>query len=107
MEQLTKDTAFLMNTGAVVAMLVIFYFLILRPQKKNEQQRDHFRANLKRNDKVITIGGIYGVVTALTDVKATLRVAEKVEIEFSRSSIARYQDATKQELAEAEAKEKK
>ena len=55
---------------------------------------------MKKGDKVITIGGIYGVVTTVGEKKIALEVAPGVILDFSRSAINGFQDATKQELTE-------
>lgn len=107
MESLLQDQAFLMNMGMVVFMFAIFYFLIIRPQKKADQKRDFFQNNLKRGDKVLSAGGIYGTITAIGEQKVSLKVAENVEIEVLRASITRYQDTSKQELLEKEFSGKK
>jgi preprotein translocase subunit YajC len=46
----------------VIMMIVFFYFLVFLPQKKERQKQDSFHKTLKKNDRVVTIGGIYGVV---------------------------------------------
>ena len=71
----------------IVLMLLIFYFLLYRPQKKARDERDKMLSGLKVGNRVVTIGGMYGTITALTDEVVTLKVADKVEIEFSRSAI--------------------
>ena len=48
---------------AMILIAVVFWFLFLRPQKKEQQQRQSMIANMKKNDRVVTVGGIYGVVT--------------------------------------------
>lgn len=47
----------------IVAIAFLFYFLLIRPQRREQSQRDAMLANLKKNDHVVTIGGIHGVVT--------------------------------------------
>ena len=74
-------------------MIAIFYFIIYRPQKKQQQQRNELLRALKKGDKVITIGGIHGVITAINPNKVTIKVCEKVEITFSREAVSRHQSA--------------
>ena len=78
----------------IVPYLLIFaviYFLLIRPRQKAEQQREQetrdFRSSLKNGDRVITSGGIYGVVTSVRDDTVQLRVADAVKIEVLRSAI--------------------
>ena len=83
-----------------ILMAAIFYFLLWRPQKKEQQRHQRMLDALKKGDKVITIGGIYGVVTTVGEKKSALEVAPGVILDFSRSAINGFQDATKQELTE-------
>ena len=55
---------------------------------------------LKKGDKVVTIGGMFGVITAISEKKVTLKLAEDVEVDFARSAISAFQDPVKQEMAE-------
>lgn len=70
-----------------LAMLAVFYFLLIRPQVQQQKKRQEMLGSLKVGDKVITIGGIHGEITALTDDEVRLRVADKVELRMSRQSI--------------------
>ena len=83
-----------------ILMAAIFYFLLWRPQKKEQQRHQRMLDALKKGDKVITIGGIYGVVTTVGEKKIALEVAPGVILDFSRSALNGFQDATKQELTE-------
>lgn len=83
-----------------ILMAAIFYFMLWRPQKKEQQKRKNLLDALKKGDKVVTIGGIYGVITFVGEKKVSLQVAEGVVIDMSRSAINGFQDATKQEMAE-------
>ena len=60
-----ESVAALMNFAPIVLMLLIFYFLILRPQKKAQKERQEMLDSLKVGARVITIGGIYGTITKL------------------------------------------
>src|SRR5262245_34055889 len=51
----------------MVAVLLVMYLMVFRPQRKQQQQRQEMLKNLKKNDRVITTTGMYGVVTALSD----------------------------------------
>lgn len=72
----------------IAIMLLIFYFLLYRPQKKAREAHDAMLAALKVGNRVVTIGGIYGTISALTDEVVTLKIADKVEIEVARASIS-------------------
>jgi preprotein translocase subunit YajC len=71
------------------AMFAIFYFLMIRPQQKQRQERERMLGAIKRGDKIVTTGGLFGTVTNLTDKTVTLRVADQVKLEFERGAIAR------------------
>ena len=70
-----------------VLMFVIFYFLLIRPQQKRTKQRNAMLSDLKKNDKVVTIGGIFGTIVEMTDDKVTLRVNESTRITFDRNAV--------------------
>ena len=71
----------------------IFYFMLWRPQKQEQKRRKEMLDSLKRGDKIITIGGMYGTLTKVGPVKVKVRLAEGVEIEFARTAISGFQDA--------------
>lgn len=73
---------------AIIA--VLFYLLILRPQRREQQQVQSMRESLKRGDRVKSIGGIYGVVTGVDTTPGTVRVRvdKNVELEFDKGAIA-------------------
>jgi len=71
------------------AMFAIFYFLMIRPQQKQKQDRERMLSAIKRGDKVVTTSGMFGTVTNLTDKTVTLRVADQVKLEFERGAVAR------------------
>jgi preprotein translocase subunit YajC len=72
-------------------ILGIFYFLILLPMKRRQKKIQTFQQQLKVGDKVITTGGIHGLVTRLGDKSVQVQIAERVRIEISRQAIAGYQ----------------
>jgi preprotein translocase subunit YajC len=71
------------------AMFAIFYFLMIRPQQKQKQERERMLAAIKRGDRVVTTSGLYGTVTGLTDTTVVLRVADQVKLEFERAAVGR------------------
>ncbi len=72
----------------IILMIVIFYFLLIRPQQKKEKERKNMIASIQKGDKVITVGGLYGIVTNIKeDDIIVLKIADKTNAEFSRSSI--------------------
>jgi preprotein translocase subunit YajC len=73
----------------LVAIMAIFYFLLIRPQRKIAQKHQQLLANLQKNDEVVTEGGIIGTVIHLEDDRITLRTAENTRIVVIRGKIAR------------------
>ena len=75
------------NFMPIILMVLIFYFLLYRPQKKAREARDAMLSSLKVGSRVITIGGIYGTIVSLSDEIIRLKIADNVEIEVARGSI--------------------
>ena len=72
----------------LVLVFVIFYFLLIRPQQKKAKDHQEMLSRLKKNDEVMTSGGIYGKVVALADNVVTLEVAPNVRIRVHRPQIS-------------------
>jgi len=72
----------------LVLIFVIFYFLLIRPQQKKAKQHQEMLGKLKKNDEVMTSGGIYGRVMSLADNVVTLEVAPNVRIRVNRPQIS-------------------
>lgn len=72
----------------MLAMLAIFYFLLIRPQQKKQKELKLMLSNLQKGDVIFTIGGIHGKITGLTDTIITLEVADRVRIKINRSAVA-------------------
>lgn len=72
----------------VVAMVLIFYFLLIAPVRKRQKQHDEMVANLKHGDRVITNGGIFGTVVGIQDDRVRLKVADQVKIDVTKQSVA-------------------
>ncbi len=72
----------------LVLIFVVFYFLMIRPQKKKFQQEQDYLKGLKKDDEVYTKSGILGTIRGMTDTTITLEVAEGVKIKVIRSQVA-------------------
>lgn len=70
-----------------VIMLVVVYFFMIRPQQAQQKERQAMLDALKKGDRIITIGGIHGEITKLSEDTVTIRVADKTEIIISKSGV--------------------
>ena len=72
-----------------ILIFVVFYFLLIRPQQRKVKQHKEMLSNLKRGDKIITQGGIIGIISKVSDNRElTLEVAENVEIKIASGMVA-------------------
>jgi preprotein translocase subunit YajC len=83
-----------------IAIIGIFYFLIIRPQNKKQKETQRMLGALKKGDKVVTIGGIHGVIQNVRDHSVILKVDDDVKLEFNRSAISSVESAAKEEKPE-------
>jgi preprotein translocase subunit YajC len=79
----------------LLLVFVIFYFLLIRPQQRKSKEHQEMVGRLKKHDEVMTSGGIYGKVTALTENVVTLEVAPNVRIRVHRPQITEVVTAEK------------
>ena len=78
---------FIMNIVFIGSMVVIFWFLILRPQKKQQDQRKKMLEAIQRGDRVLTTGGIYGNVKDIKGDVVVITIAENVKVEVAKAAI--------------------
>ena len=72
----------------MVAIFVIMYFFILRPQSKKQKETQNMINNIKKGDKVLTIGGIVGTVGNVKETSVMVKVAENTVLEFKKAAIS-------------------
>ncbi len=78
------------GAGFWVMILLLFgvmYFFMIRPQRKQQKELDAFRSSLKKGDKVVTTGGIYGTVDEITDRTVLIKVDGDVKLRMDKSAI--------------------
>ena len=82
-----------LNFVPFAMVLAILYFMILMPMKKQRRKVQDFQTGLKVGDKVVTTGGIYGLITRVNDNSVQLQISyiSKVRIEMSRGSVGGFQ----------------
>ena len=71
------------------AIFLIFYFLLIRPQKQQQKAHDEMVAGLSKGDEIATIGGIVGKIVHMTDDRLTIRTADDTRIVLERSKVGR------------------
>jgi len=72
----------------LIIIFAIFYFLLIRPQQKKSKQHKQLLADLKKGDKVVSSGGLHGIITGLADDVVTVEISPKVRVKITRGSIA-------------------
>jgi preprotein translocase subunit YajC len=83
-----------------IAIIAIFYFLIIRPQNKKQKETQRMLGALKKGDRVVTIGGIHGVIQTVKEQSVILKVDDSVKLEFSRSAISSVESVAKEDKPE-------
>ncbi|MBI5403505.1 MAG: preprotein translocase subunit YajC [Ignavibacteriae bacterium] len=69
-------------------IILVFYFLILRPQQKRQKERQKLLESVKKGDKVISTGGIHGVVEGVEDKSVLVKIDDNVKVKMEKSAIS-------------------
>jgi preprotein translocase subunit YajC len=77
----------LMSFLPIIMMFVVLYFLMIRPQMKRQKEQKAMMDGLKKNDEVITVGGILGKITKVTDSYVTLEISANTEVVIQKSAV--------------------
>jgi preprotein translocase subunit YajC len=72
----------------IALIFVIFYFLLIRPQQKKQKQHQNMLEAIKKGDRVVTSGGMYGTVVGVKENMVVLRIADEVKVEIAKSAIS-------------------
>jgi preprotein translocase subunit YajC len=72
----------------LILLVAIFYFMIVRPQQRRAREKRELIASLKVGDRIVTIGGIYGQIKAITDETVTLEIATNIRIKIRKEAVA-------------------
>jgi len=86
MEQ--SQPAALVQLLPLIFLFVVFYFLLIRPQRKKQIEHQKMIESLKKNDEVVTVGGIHGTIINVKEKTFIIRVDDNVKIEVDKSSVA-------------------
>lgn len=81
----------------LLLILAVFYFLLVRPQQQRAKEHQRLVDALKRNDRVVTTGGLHGRVIEVRDDEVTLEIANNVQVRYDRSQIGALEDSKKKE----------
>jgi preprotein translocase subunit YajC len=87
-------------------IILIFYFLIIRPQKKRDKEAKNMLASMKKGDKVVSIGGIRGTIVIVKEATVVVKVDDNTRIEFSKNAIAQILDKKAESAASTKKAEK-
>jgi preprotein translocase subunit YajC len=77
----------LQMVGMLVIFGAMFYFLLIRPQQKQRKQQENLLKNIRSGDRVLTTGGIYGIVTNVKEKSFVVKIADNVKVEIAKSAI--------------------
>ncbi|MDD4334529.1 MAG: preprotein translocase subunit YajC [Desulfotomaculaceae bacterium] len=72
----------------IVGLFAILYFLMIRPQQQRQKKHNEMISSIKQDDKIITIGGIYGTIVKIKDKSFILEVADKIRMEFLKTAVS-------------------
>lgn len=72
----------------LLLIIVIFYMFFIRPQMKRSKEQKKFRENLKKGDKIVTIGGLHGKIVDVQETTFTIEVAENVRLKVEKTAVA-------------------
>ena len=77
----------IVNLFPIIAIFVIFYFLLIRPQKTKEKEHQKMLSGLNKNDEVVTSSGIHGTIVNVKDKTVILRIDENVKVEVEKNCV--------------------
>lgn len=89
---------------AIGLMIIMFYFLIIRPQRKQRKDQEERISAMKKGDKVVTIGGMHGIIHHISKETVTLKISEGVFVPFNKPSIATVESSKKASANESDKK---
>lgn len=73
----------------LVLIIVVFYFFMIRPQVKKQKEMSNYRSSLKKGDKVLTTGGLYGKINDVKETTVTLEIADNVIVKVDKTAIVK------------------
>ena len=96
----------------LILIVIVFWFFLIRPQQKKQKAHQRMISNLKKGDKILTSGGIFGTIIKVSEDRMTVEIAEKVKVSVERNQVSRLEASStpkKEEIPEGnkETKDKK
>jgi len=85
----TPKTPGMQSLIFLVLIIVVFYFFMIRPQVKKQKEMTNYRIGLKKGDKVLTTGGIYGKINDVKDTSVTLEIADNVIVRVDKTAVVK------------------
>ncbi len=82
-----KKMELLTTVGPLILMFAIFYFLLIRPQQKQQKKVREMQDSLSKGDKVVTIGGMHGIVDSIDEEKVVIKAGDGSRLTFDRRAI--------------------
>lgn len=73
--------------GPIILMFVLFYFLLIRPQQKRQKNVQQMQNNLSKGDKIVTIGGLHGIVDAVDEGKIVIKCGDGSRLTYDRNAV--------------------
>jgi len=78
----------IMNLVPLALIFVIFYFMLIRPQRQKDKEHKKMLGNLNKNDEVVTLSGIHGTIVGVKEKTIILRIDDNVKIELEKNCVA-------------------
>lgn len=78
----------LVNLLPLAFIFVIFYFMLIRPQKQKEKEHQKMLTNLAKNDEIVTSSGMHGTIVSVKDKSVILRIDDNVKVELEKNCVA-------------------
>ncbi|ANF34105.1 preprotein translocase subunit YajC [Borrelia turicatae] len=89
LQDFSHSSSFFRSLLVFIPVIAIFWFLVISPQRKEEKKKKDMIKNLKKGDKVLTIGGIFGIVKKVNDSEVILELSPTSEVRFIKNSVER------------------
>jgi preprotein translocase subunit YajC len=97
----------LVSFAPFILIIAIFYFLIIRPQNKKQKETQRMLSELKKGDKVVTVGGIHGTIASVKDSSLLIKIDDNVKVEINRNAVASVTSVAREEKIESHNEDKK